>query len=116
VRFTWLYGIDCPAPTACVAVGTAGPALGASLGKAIRHGLVETCTGRKCSLANLPKPDGDVSLRSVSCPAPDRCVAVGLATTSAFTVPPLSTLPPPRPRPYALVERPSAGRRPALPR
>ncbi|HVX20515.1 MAG TPA: hypothetical protein VHB02_04140 [Acidimicrobiales bacterium] len=103
---TVLAGVDCSGPDACVAVGTAGPPLGGSLGRVQRHGLVEECSGTACRTARLPEAK-DVSLRAVACPAANHCVAVGLSATLAFTRPPIPTLPTPHPRPYAVVEHPA---------
>jgi hypothetical protein len=67
-----LYGVSCPAPGSCIAVGL-------SVSGAHVHALAETWNGRKWVIRSTPAPapGSIVSLHSVSCTSPDSCTAVG---------------------------------------
>jgi hypothetical protein len=68
-----LGGISCPAPTSCMAVGTAEDS-----GDSDEHGFADLWNGSSWSDTGLsPFVSGSTELTAVSCPAPDDCVAVG---------------------------------------
>jgi len=73
-----LYGIACPRPDRCVAVGAQ------TLRRRTTGTLAELWDGTTWSLAETPDPAGspDSKLLDVDCPTADRCVAVGYRTSA----------------------------------
>lgn len=75
---TFLNGLSCTSVTSCVSVGSSdGTPLAESL----------SGTSWSASTLDMPTQDTNVLLQSVSCPASDSCVAVGLGTGPGGTYP-----------------------------
>jgi hypothetical protein len=72
VRHGNLAAVSCPAPNACVAVGTQDTAGG-------QLALIQRWDGRRWTAQASPKPAGATSssLEAVQCPNPSNCIAVG---------------------------------------
>lgn len=76
---TQLNGASCTAPSACTAVGTAGPTGG-------RFSTVaERWNGRHWQLQETPSPPGS-NLNSVSCPQSRWCMAVGQSAAGTMAL------------------------------
>ncbi|HTJ76387.1 MAG TPA: hypothetical protein VL337_13595 [Acidimicrobiales bacterium] len=73
-----LAGVSCPVGGSCTAVGTV------ERNTAVPQTLAEQFDGRKWALSGTVDHDGAQvsSLIAVSCPSPDRCMAVGTANAS----------------------------------
>ncbi len=71
---SWLQGVSCPSPRACIAVGFAGFGNGNA-----KKPLVERWDGRSWALQRAPSPSGanEPDLQSISCSSPNACTAVG---------------------------------------
>lgn len=74
-----LYGVSCPVPGACVAVGQYDDQ------NSNPHGLIETLSGGTWTPANAPLPAGasadhESRLSAVACPATGTCIATGFYT------------------------------------
>ena len=89
---TGLYGVACPAPGTCVAVGGYDDQQG--IGQAMTETLAGgTWTPAEAPLPGSPPGPGDsAALLSVSCPAPGTCVAVGYYGKEADFTPLIETL------------------------
>jgi hypothetical protein len=72
-RYVQLAGVSCATPRFCTAVGLFNNTPG------IDVTLAERLTNRNWAIQATPYPQGATSntLRSVSCPSPSRCIAVG---------------------------------------
>ena len=78
--------VACATPSACTAVGyydnnTGG---GSTYGYLVTEGVGASWTVRKPPLPANALADGDVELKSVACPSPTQCVAVGVYTDSSY--------------------------------
>lgn len=76
---TQLNGVSCPAPSACTAVGTAGPT-GGRLST-----VAERWNGRRWQLQETPSPPGS-NLNGVSCPQTSWCMAVGQSAAGTMAL------------------------------
>jgi hypothetical protein len=80
VRHGNLAAVSCPAPNACVAVGTRDTA-----GRPFA--LIQRWDGRRWTAQASPTPAGATSssLEAVQCPNPSNCIAVGQYSTASGT-------------------------------
>jgi hypothetical protein len=71
---TWLNGVSCTSPVACMAVGLETPDYGRTL-----RAVAESWNGRRWISRPPPVPPGALfsDLDAVSCSSPDACTAVG---------------------------------------
>jgi hypothetical protein len=76
---TQLNGVSCPAPSACTAVGTAGPTSGRL------STVAERWNGRRWQLQETPSPPGS-NLNGVSCPQTSWCMAVGQSAAGTMAL------------------------------
>jgi hypothetical protein len=68
-----LSGVSCPTALDCIAVGDTG---------GLTNVLAERWNGTRWRVQAIPRPAGsNMGLASVSCKAPERCIAVGSETT-----------------------------------
>ena len=66
-----LFGVSCPRPTDCWAVGQYQATTSSHLV------VIEHFDGRRWSLASVPDPSSRASLAAIACPTPSDCWAVG---------------------------------------
>jgi hypothetical protein len=73
-------GVECPAKRWCVGVGFWAD----RGGRRYAHALLQTWDGRRWRVEPVPAPAGAIStlLATVSCSAPDRCMALGSYSTA----------------------------------
>ena len=85
-RHSWLFGVSCTSPSACVAVGAYDNHAGTQLA------LAERWNGKTWTIIAPATPPGATasSLSGLSCPSPRYCVAVGSDTASTGQTQPLA--------------------------
>ena len=78
-----LFGVSCPSPTSCFAVGSAK-----NLDGSLTRTLVEHWNGKTWTIQTSPNPTGSYSafLYAVSCPTPTSCFAVGTVNNATRPV------------------------------
>lgn len=82
--YSALYGIDCPSPSDCLAVGQK-----VATAKSPAQILGERWDGKSWSVVNVPNPSLqgyrlDVVLSDLSCPSTTECLAVGYSSPVVF--------------------------------